>query len=197
MRAFKTMWVGLAAIGTLGLGACAKPGPAPASASAPIPLTGVHRHLDEVASDKYMHYAVGTTIHATPDTVWQVLTDVEAYEDWNSTLVSLEGEIVEASKLELVAKIAPNRKFKPTVATVSPLQGMVWEDGGNVFKGVRTFTLTPHGEDGTAFTMKEAYTGAMLKMIAKRLPDFGPDFETFAADLKHEAEARQALRQRN
>ena len=38
--------------------------------------------------------------------------------------------------------------------------------------------------------MKEAFTGAMLTMIAKKLPDFGPEFDAFAADLKTEAERR-------
>jgi hypothetical protein len=36
--------------------------------------------------------------------------------------------------------------------------------------------------------MSETFSGLMLPMIAKRLPDFGPIFERYTADLKAEAE---------
>jgi hypothetical protein len=37
--------------------------------------------------------------------------------------------------------------------------------------------------------MSEVFSGLMLPMIGSRLPDFGPIFERYAADLKKEAEA--------
>ncbi len=52
-------------------------------------------------------------------------------------------------------------------------------DGGNG-------TSNPDGS--TAFSMVEVLSGAMLPMIKGSLPDFGPMFETYAADLKREAE---------
>jgi hypothetical protein len=67
---------------------------------------------------------------------------------------------------------------------------MVWQDGGKAFLGVRTFTLTANASGGTDFTMKEVFTGSMMKMVAPKLPDFGPDFEAFARDLETEAERR-------
>jgi hypothetical protein len=36
--------------------------------------------------------------------------------------------------------------------------------------------------------MQEVFTGIMLPMIKGSLPDFGPAFETYAADLKRAAE---------
>jgi hypothetical protein len=36
--------------------------------------------------------------------------------------------------------------------------------------------------------MSEVYTGLMLPMIVGSLPDFGTAFDTYAADLKREAE---------
>jgi hypothetical protein len=38
--------------------------------------------------------------------------------------------------------------------------------------------------------MVEVFRGLMLPMIKGSLPDFGPPFEQYAADLKREAEAR-------
>jgi hypothetical protein len=38
------------------------------------------------------------------------------------------------------------------------------------------------------FEMTETFSGLMLPMIASRLPDFGPIFERYAADLRAGAE---------
>ena len=59
-----------------------------------------------------------------------------------------------------------------------------------MFKGVRTFTLTPRGDGSTEFAMRERFSGLMLPMIKGSLPDFAPVFETYAADLKRAAEGR-------
>jgi len=65
----------------------------------------------------------------------------------------------------------------------------VWSDGfAPMFKGVRTFTLAPNPDGSTAFSMVEVLSGVMLPMIKGSLPDFGPTFEAYAADLKREAE---------
>lgn len=185
-------WLCLSAVvGALAVSvACAKPGPPPAAAAAAIPLTGAFVKLDAVETDKYMHYAIGRTIHAPPDVVWAVLTDGPAFTAWNSTVVSLDGAIALGETIDLVSKVDEKRTFHLTVSEFTPSSRMVWEDGNNVFKGVRTFTLAPTDDGGTAFTMKEAFTGSLIKAIAKKLPDFGPSFDAFAADLAREAERR-------
>jgi hypothetical protein len=57
-----------------------------------------------------------------------------------------------------------------------------------LFKGVRTYTLEPGGAGGTAFKMREEYTGPLLGMIWKSIPDLGPSFQQFANGLKARAE---------
>jgi hypothetical protein len=37
--------------------------------------------------------------------------------------------------------------------------------------------------------MREEYTGPMLPLIGKSIPDLGPAFQQFATGLKHQAEA--------
>ena len=59
----------------------------------------------------------------------------------------------------------------------------MWREGNPVmFLGVRTYSLTP-GQDETAtrFQMTEEFSGIMLPLIARRLPDFRPIFERYAA----------------
>lgn len=57
-----------------------------------------------------------------------------------------------------------------------------------LFKGVRTYTLAAEGA-GTAFTVREEYTGPLLGMVWRSMPDLGPSFTQFANGLKQRAEA--------
>ena len=59
-----------------------------------------------------------------------------------------------------------------------------------LFKGVRTFTLTPQGGRETRFNMREEYTGPLVGMMWKSMPDLGPSFQQFASGLKRQAEAK-------
>ena len=59
-----------------------------------------------------------------------------------------------------------------------------------LFKGVRTYTLEPRGTGGTAFRMREEFTGPLLPLIWRSMPDFGPSFTRFAEGIKARAESR-------
>jgi polyketide cyclase/dehydrase/lipid transport protein len=48
----------------------------------------------------------------------------------------------------------------------------------------------PRGTGTTKFAMREEYTGPLLPLIWKSMPDLGPSFEKFAKGLKEEAERR-------
>jgi hypothetical protein len=67
---------------------------------------------------------------------------------------------------------------------------MVWTGGMplGLFKGERTFTLTPRGES-VEFAMREEFSGLLSGLIAKSIPDLQPDFEAFARALKARAES--------
>ena len=129
-------------------------------------------------------------IRAPVEKVWAILTDADDMTRWNSTLTSVEGPIELGSTVRMQVPEAPDRMFTPKVTRFEPNREMEWREGNSVmFLGVRTYTLTP-SEDGraTALQMTEVFTGLMLPMIGGRLPDFGPIFERYAADLKTEAE---------
>lgn len=134
-----------------------------------------------------LDYSIGIEIAAPPEIVWALLTDAKAYPQWNSTVVKIDGTIAKAETIQLVAKVAPDRTFPLKVTHFEKPAGMVWEDGGKAFAGVRTFTLTPSA-GGTTFTMSETLSGRMLPMIEGSLPDFTPEFNGFAHDLKVAAE---------
>ena len=54
---------------------------------------------------------------------------------------------------------------------------------------IRTYSLTPQADGTTRFTMREEYTGPLLGMIWKSIPDLGPSFQQFADGLKARAES--------
>jgi hypothetical protein len=136
-----------------------------------------------------LEYEVGIDVRATPERIWKLLTDAPSFPSWNSTVTSLEGEIALGQRLALKVPIAPDRTFKPKVTELEPARRMVWSDGAApMFKGTRTFTLTPKGDGSTTFSMVEVFKGLMLPMIKGSLPDFREPFEQYAADLKRAAE---------
>lgn len=143
---------------------------------------------DKTESAFELRYAVKTLIAAKPSAVWSKLTDAKGFPTWNSTVESIDGPISLGTKLAIKVPIAPGRTFSPKVVVLEPDTRMVWRDGFYpMFQGTRTFTLTPSG-GGTEFEMVEVFRGVMLPMIKGSLPDFGPVFDRYAADLKKACE---------
>ena len=137
-----------------------------------------------------MEYAIALPIRAAPEVIWKRLTNAAEFSTWNSTVSSIEGEIAKGQRLTIRVPIAPDRAFKPRVAEFETNSRMVWSDGmPPMFKGSRTFTLTPQPDGTTEFAMREVFTGLMLPMIKGSLPDFAPVFDRYAADLKLACEA--------
>jgi uncharacterized protein YndB with AHSA1/START domain len=136
-----------------------------------------------------LEYAVAIDIAAPASRIWSLLTNAGEFPRWNSTVKSIDGRIAEGERIQVKVPIAGDRVFKLAVRNVVPDQTMTWSDGmAPMFKGVRTFTLTPKANGTTEFRMIEVFKGIMLPMIAGQLPDFGPVFEQYAKDLKREAE---------
>lgn len=136
-----------------------------------------------------MQRGVSINIRAKPEKIWSLLTTAAEFPRWNSTVASIEGEIALGQKIRLRVPIAPKRVFKLKVSELEPKKRMVWSDGAApMFKGVRTFTLLEREDGSVDFAMEEVFSGLMLPMIARALPDFAPSFERYAADLKSAAE---------
>ena len=136
-------------------------------------------------------YSATRTIKATPERVWGLLTDAAAYPDWNSTIISLEGDIALGENIKLVSTVNPKRAFKLSVTELDQPRKMVWADGMpfGLFRGVRTYTLTAVSDQQTEFTMEEVFSGLLEPLISKGIPDMTESFAEFADCLKNAAEA--------
>lgn len=135
-------------------------------------------------------YEAAATIRARPEAVWAILTDVASYPSWDSGVVRVEGSVGLGSSLKVVSEANPKRAFAVKVTELDPPRTMVWSGGMplGLFKGVRTYTLRSAG-DSTEFHMREEYSGPLLSMIWKSMPDLQPSFDKFARGLKQRAEA--------
>ena len=136
-------------------------------------------------------YEVDADIDAPPPTVWDVLTDGSGYTSWSSGVERLEGSIAAGNRIKVFSEVSPGRAFPVTVSLDADTHTMTWTGGMplGLFKGVRTFSVSPR-DGGSHFRMREEFTGPMLKLIWRSMPDLGPSFRTFADGLKVEAESK-------
>jgi len=137
-------------------------------------------------------YEATATIAAGADAVWAILTDAPAYGDWDSGVQRVEGRIAPGERIKVVSEANPGRAFPVKVTEFQPGRAMTWAGGMplGLFRGVRTFALTPEDGGGTRFTMREEYTGPLLPLVWRSMPDLGPSFRRFADGLKARAEQR-------
>jgi hypothetical protein len=135
-------------------------------------------------------YDATATIQASPDTIWAILTDAPGYQAWDSGVERVDGRIAPGEKIKVVSKANPGRAFPVKVTEFTPGRRMTWSGGMplGLFKGVRTFTLSPQSNGATTFTVREEYTGPLLPLIWRSMPDLGPSFTQFANGLKQRAE---------
>lgn len=131
--------------------------------------------------------SVSIDIQADPAIVWALLTNAADFARWNSTVISLEGEIRVGQQIRLKSVLDEKRIFKIKVREMQPNSRLVWGDS----KGERVFSLSQINPDTLRFSMSEKIGGLMFPMYAKFIPPFDENFETFAADLKNEAEMIQ------
>ena len=128
--------------------------------------------------------SVKTDINAPSSVIWGLLTNASDFSRWNSTVISIEGEIKPGGKIVLKSKLDPKRSFKLKVLEFEASKKLVWGDA----MGKRIYTLTDSGNGTTNFSMSEKIGGPIFPLFAKYIPPFDESFDQFANDLKKESE---------
>ena len=128
--------------------------------------------------------SVSIDIKADPGIIWALLTKAADYPRWNTTVISIEGNIALGEKIKLKSTLDAKRTFTLKIKEFEPGKRLVWGDG----QGNRVYTLTKNNNGTVTFSMIEKIGGLMFPLYAKMIPPFDQSFEQFAASLKNEAE---------
>jgi hypothetical protein len=130
-------------------------------------------------------------IAARPDDVWTVLTDGPSWPAWDSGVESFTGQIALGEKVTVRVQAASGRAFPVVVSTLDAPRRLEFTGGMplGLFRGVRTYTLEPTPAGTTSFRMREEYTGPLVSLIWRSMPDLDPSFRQFARGLKMEVES--------
>jgi hypothetical protein len=110
-----------------------------------------------------------TEIAAPPGAVWEVLTDFDAYPEWNPFVRSIAGTLAEGERLE-VSLGASGKKpmgFAPVVTSLVPGEEFAWLGHlgvKGVFDGHHHFQLSA-SETGTRLEHFEQFSGALSPIL--------------------------------
>jgi len=112
-------------------------------------------------------------IQATPERVWEVLTDLGKYPEWNPLLCRAEGKLIVGEKVNLTAKSASNdMNLLCTVTKVEPNRQFSWKFHvilPFLFRGEHTFKIKPINEHKVCFIDREVFQGLLVPLQAKKL----------------------------
>ena len=133
-------------------------------------------------------------IHATPERVWQVLTDLAAYPRWNPFITRAEGEVRQGGRLTLRMQPAGGRAmtFRPTVLEATESRRLRWLGHllvAGLFDGEHSFTIRPLGDGQVRLVQQEDFRGLLVPLLARSLDRRTlPGFEQMNQALKRRAE---------
>ncbi|MFI7576585.1 SRPBCC family protein [Micromonospora sp. NPDC049497] len=148
-----------------------------------------------------MSTAISTTIDiaASPQAVWEVLTDFAAYPDWNPFMRRIEGTAQVGTKL--VVHLSPpggrSMTFKPTVLTANPGQELRWLGKlgvGGLFDGEHSFVLTANADGTTHLIHGERFSGLLAALFKGTLKNTHAGFDAFNHALKQRVETAHSPR---
>lgn len=144
-----------------------------------------------------MNYALQTDIEITapPETVWDVLTNLDEYRDWNPFIISATGNVEVGERLINRMQQPGSRAMtiKPTVTEVETGRTFEWLGVlgiPGVFDGRHRFELE-ETVTGTRLVQSEQFRGILVRFMRKMIDTSTRQaFEQMNSALKERAEAQ-------
>ena len=133
-------------------------------------------------------------IDAPTERVWDVLSDLSRYEEWNPFMTQAAGELVEGAKLAIRIQPPGGRQmeFRPTVLEVQPRRSVRWLGRfilPGIFDGEHTLAVEPVGDSAARFTQRERFSGVLTAFAGKLFNRTQAGFEAMNEALKRRCES--------
>ncbi len=135
-------------------------------------------------------------IQAPLTVVWDTLTDLRRYPDWNPLLRRVVGRLRPDDHLWMSIHLRgfPSIKLRATVRNVKPEESLDWTGcigSASIYQGHHQFRL--FSENGTTVMRQwEEFSGAFSFLAYLALPFLRRGFNEMNLALKHEVEAKCA-----
>jgi hypothetical protein len=133
-------------------------------------------------------------IDATPNVVWEVLTDFKRFDQWNPFIRSVTGEAIRGTQLQV--QIHPpdgdGMVFRPVVLVAEAERELRWLGRflfAGVFDGEHSFQIEPLSAHRVRFMHSEAFSGLLVPFFWRSLDtQTRKGFEEMNQALKSRAE---------
>jgi hypothetical protein len=110
-----------------------------------------------------------TTIDAPKQQVWRVLTNFNAYPQWNPFYTQIEGQCLSGSQIHVQVQLAEHTwNYAPEIKRVAPADELVWSEPLLVpgfFDSEQQFMLESTDSGQTRFVQHSRYSGALVPLL--------------------------------
>ncbi|MHB1605770.1 MAG: SRPBCC family protein [Leptospirales bacterium] len=134
-------------------------------------------------------------IHAPVADIWQILTDLPRYGEWNPLVIQAAGPLTVGQRLEIAVQLPGRRpmSFSPTLVALVPEREIRWLGTFGVatlFAGEHFFLLIPQVNGTTRLKHSERFTGILPAFMGQKWYErVRCQFESMNQALKQRAEA--------
>jgi hypothetical protein len=126
--------------------------------------------------------------------VWDVLTNMERYPEWNPFIREITGTLQVGERLSVRIQPPGGRAmtFRPTVRSFAPERELVWLGHlviPGLFDGEHRFSIQPLEGDQVRFRQVETFRGLLVPLTQSMLTRTARGFEAMNRALKERAES--------
>ena len=110
-------------------------------------------------------------IQASPERVWQILTDLAKYPEWNSLITRAIGKAEVGARVDITVPSGSKEMILHcTVVKAEPNRELCWKYHvilPGLFRGEHSFSIEPTGANQVHFIDREIFDGLLVPLQAK------------------------------
>ena len=132
-------------------------------------------------------------IQASPEKVWQTLTNLDKYPEWNPFIHHAIGKAKVGEKVDITFRSGSKEMtLHCVIVKAAPNQELCWKYHvmiAGLFRGEHSFIIEPMGTDRVRFIDREIFNGLLVPLQAKDIDSHSRrGFEEMDRALKIRAE---------